>query len=79
MYTISKSNPCEVLDHERPTAITYLASDARLIVRACNAHEGLVKALERFISYGNVFGYRANDGSPYEQALEALASAKGEM
>lgn len=45
------------------------------IVRSCNSHAQLVAALKRFLSYGDVFAYRQRDGSPYEQALEALAAA----
>lgn len=45
------------------------------IVRCVNSHEALVKALQRFVAYGDVFGYRKGEESPYEQACTALAAA----
>ena len=38
----------------------------------------LLAALERLASYGNSFSYRAGESNPYQQALEAIAKAKGE-
>lgn len=36
----------------------------------------LLTALRRFVAYGDVFAYRPQDGSPYQQALDAIAAAE---
>jgi len=37
----------------------------------------LVCALRRFLSYGDIFGYKECEGNPYEQAMAAIAKAEG--
>jgi len=51
-----------------------LIADARLIAAAPD----LLAALERLASYGNIFRYKESEVNPYEQAMAAIAKAKGE-
>ena len=54
-------------------------ANAAFIVRACNAHEDLVAALEKFVSagYGNSTDFRIQ-GEAYDIAYKALGKAKAE-
>jgi hypothetical protein len=46
------------------------------VARLTKQRDELVAALERFVSYGNVFAHKAWEGSPYDQAKAALAAVK---
>lgn len=53
-------------------------ANAEFIVRACNAHDELVAALQRFVAvYGDTFVPNKGEVGPYEQAMAAIANATG--
>jgi hypothetical protein len=56
-------------------------ADAAFIVRAANAHEALVEALDRTLSWLTSYpgGGALSPTGPYEQAKAALALARGEQ
>jgi hypothetical protein len=63
-YTTNSDNGEHVLENE---------SNAEFIVRACNAHDDLLAALERYMSKG----LRGITIADYDIARAAIAKAKG--
>jgi len=66
-------------DGECVAEIVHGKDDAAFIVRACNAHDELVAALEALVrDYEEFDKYPTSDEHPLYAARNALAKAKGE-